>query len=126
MSGTKPVTSFPEFGKPFDTSVLQQLGNPNLAPIETPCKLPDPAADCYAACNTQVKQFNFNCKAALKLYVQYLKEQGCKVGSCTFKPLAGCKNKGNSKICSAPAPTGNNTGTRRARTMRAAKYSYRR
>lgn len=123
MPPTQPVIKFPEFGKPLDKTLLEQLGNPNLAPVETPCKLPDPAAECYAACNTQVKQFNFNCKAALKLYIQYLKEQGCKVGSCNFKPLAGCKNKGNSTKC-CPITAGGDKATRRARTMRA-KYSYR-
>lgn len=92
---TRPVVAFPDFGFPFEASTIAQLGNPYLGPQNDKCPVNDPVNDCFAECNQKVRQHNLNCKIALKLYTEYLKEQGCKVGGCKITAISGCKNVGN-------------------------------
>lgn len=96
---TTPVTSWPKFGEPFPSGTLQQIqsNNPYTKPVAPPCPCPDPGAICLAQCNENIKQHNLNCRVALKLYIQYLKEQGCDVKGCTIKEKKGCKT--GKKLC---------------------------
>lgn len=129
MSSTEPVSDWPEFGKPHPENVLSQIqtNNPYTKPLTPACPCPDPGALCFSKCNESIKQHNLNCRAALKLYIQYLKEQGCQVGSCTIKDKKGCgKTLCKTQTCPIKAPTKETTRGVRSSVRSGAKYSRRR